>query len=170
MTFRVADAAPAGVLDARFVDKPAYTRRMTFRVADAAPAGVLDARFVDKPVYSSWPHSVRPLRRLAGGCAPSDPAFPARHGSGERRGAPSLEPRRGGRGPSVAPSWPPAGSLAVTGAGLRIRPWVGPWPTGWLPSGSCSPHHPVEPGNGSHGHSGRFGGRLAESARPWDRL
>jgi len=25
------------------------------------------------------------------------------------------------------------------------------------------PPHPVEPGNGSHGHSGRFGGRLAES-------
>ena len=26
-----------------------------------------------KPAYSPWPHSVRPLRRLAGGSAPSDP-------------------------------------------------------------------------------------------------
>ena len=28
----------------------------------------------DKPAYSLGPHSVRPLRRLAGGRAPSDPA------------------------------------------------------------------------------------------------
>ena len=28
---------------------------------------------VVKPAYPLWPHSVRPLRRLAGGCAPSDP-------------------------------------------------------------------------------------------------
>ena len=27
----------------------------------------------DKPAYSLGPHSVSPLRRLAGGCAPSDP-------------------------------------------------------------------------------------------------
>jgi len=54
-------------------------------------------------VYSSWPHSVRPLRRLAGGCAPSDPAFPARHGSGERRGAPiPRTPSRIERSPVVA--------------------------------------------------------------------
>ncbi len=43
------------------------------RVPDAAPTGSLDARFVDQPAYSLWPHSVRPLRRLAGGFAPSDP-------------------------------------------------------------------------------------------------
>ena len=36
----------------------------------------------DKPAYSVWPHSVRPLRRLAGGCAPSDPGV-----SGPPRGA-----------------------------------------------------------------------------------
>ena len=43
------------------------------RVPDAAPKGVLDARFVVQPAYSLGPHSVSPLRRLAGGCAPSDP-------------------------------------------------------------------------------------------------
>ena len=48
------------------------------RVADAAPTGFSDARFVAKPAYSLGPHSVRPLRRLAGGCAPSDP----RNGNG----------------------------------------------------------------------------------------
>jgi len=35
---------------------------------------------------------------------------------------------------------PPAGSIAVTGAGLRSRPWVGPWPTG----GSLSKPVPPE--------------------------
>ena len=43
------------------------------RVPDAAPTGFSDARFVVQPAYSLGPHSVRPLRRLAGGCAPSDP-------------------------------------------------------------------------------------------------
>ena len=43
------------------------------RVPDAAPTGSLDARFVDQPAYSLGPHSVSPLRRLAGGCAPCDP-------------------------------------------------------------------------------------------------
>ena len=43
------------------------------RVPEAAPTGVLDARFVVEPAYSLGPHSVSPLRRLAGGCAPSDP-------------------------------------------------------------------------------------------------
>ena len=43
------------------------------RVPDAAPTGSLDARFVVEPAYSLGPHSVSPLRRLAGGCAPSDP-------------------------------------------------------------------------------------------------
>jgi len=48
----------------------------------------------------------------------------------------------------------------VTGEGLRIRPWVVPWPTG----GSYpSPVPPQSPENRSHGHSGRLGGRLAES-------
>ena len=40
---------------------------------DAAPTGFSDARFVVQPAYSLGPHSVSPLRRLAGGCAPSDP-------------------------------------------------------------------------------------------------
>ena len=48
------------------------------RVAEAAPTGALDARFVVEPAYSLGPHSVSPLRRLAGGCAPSDP----RNGNG----------------------------------------------------------------------------------------
>ena len=43
------------------------------RVPDAAPTGFSDARFVVQPAYSLGPHSVSPLRRLAGGCAPSDP-------------------------------------------------------------------------------------------------
>ncbi len=43
------------------------------RVPDAAPAGFSDARFIVKPAYSLGPHSVSPLRRLAGGCAPCDP-------------------------------------------------------------------------------------------------
>jgi len=43
------------------------------RVADAVPTGFSDARFVAKPAYPLGPHSVSPLRRLAGGCAPSDP-------------------------------------------------------------------------------------------------
>ena len=43
------------------------------RVAAAAPTGFSDARFVVQPAYSLGPHSVSPLRRLAGGCAPSDP-------------------------------------------------------------------------------------------------
>ena len=43
------------------------------RVAEAAPTGALYARFVVQPAYSLGPHSVSPLRRLAGGRAPSDP-------------------------------------------------------------------------------------------------
>jgi len=43
------------------------------RVADAAPTGGSAVRFVVEPAYSLGPHSVSPLRRLAGGCAPSDP-------------------------------------------------------------------------------------------------
>ena len=43
------------------------------RIADAVPTGFSDARFVVQPAYSLGPHSVSPLRRLAGGCAPSDP-------------------------------------------------------------------------------------------------
>jgi len=43
------------------------------RVSEAAPTGALYARFVVEPAYSLGPHSVSPLRRLAGGCAPSDP-------------------------------------------------------------------------------------------------
>ena len=37
------------------------------------PTGSSDAAIAGKPAYSLWPHSVSPLRRLAGGCAPSDP-------------------------------------------------------------------------------------------------
>ena len=48
------------------------------RVLDAAPSGVSYARFAFQPAYSLGPHSVSPLRRLAGGCAPSDP----RNGNG----------------------------------------------------------------------------------------
>ena len=48
------------------------------RVPEAAPTGFSDARFVVQPAYSLGPHSVSPLRRLAGGCAPSDP----RNGNG----------------------------------------------------------------------------------------
>ena len=43
------------------------------RVPDAAPTGSSDARFVVQPAYSLGPHSVSPLRRLAGGLAPCDP-------------------------------------------------------------------------------------------------
>ena len=43
------------------------------RVLEAALTGLSDARFVFQPAYSLGPHSVSPLRRLAGGCAPSDP-------------------------------------------------------------------------------------------------
>ena len=43
------------------------------RVPDAVPTGFSDARFVVQPAYSLGPHTVSPLRRLAGGCAPSDP-------------------------------------------------------------------------------------------------
>ena len=42
----------------------------------------------DKPAYSVWPHSVSPLRRLAGGRAPSDPRHnpaPAAFAVGVRR-------------------------------------------------------------------------------------
>ena len=45
------------------------------RVSDTSATGVSDAANADKPAYSLGPHSVRPLRRLAGGCAPSDPYF-----------------------------------------------------------------------------------------------
>ena len=37
--------------------------------------GLSDAAKAGEPAYSLGPHSVRPLRRLAGGCAPSDPYF-----------------------------------------------------------------------------------------------
>ena len=48
------------------------------RVPDPAPKDFRDARFVAEPAYSLGPHSVSPLRRLAGGRAPSDP----RNGNG----------------------------------------------------------------------------------------
>ena len=48
------------------------------RVSDTSPTGLSDATKVGKPAYSLGPHSVSPLRRLAGGCAPSDP----RNGNG----------------------------------------------------------------------------------------
>ena len=43
------------------------------RVSDTSPTGLSDATKVGQPAYSLGPHSVSPLRRLAGGSAPSDP-------------------------------------------------------------------------------------------------
>ncbi len=63
-------AALRGVRLNGFLGALAEVRR---RVPDAAPTGLLDARFVVQPAYSLGPHSVSPLRRLAGGCTPSDP-------------------------------------------------------------------------------------------------
>ena len=40
------------------------------RVSDTSPTGLSEARFVVQPAYSLGPHSVSPLRRLAGGRAP----------------------------------------------------------------------------------------------------
>ena len=67
------------------------------RVSDTSPTGLSDATKVGEPAYSLGPHSVRPLRRLAGGCAPSDPTTATARrerwtrrvgeGPGERRGA-----------------------------------------------------------------------------------
>ena len=48
------------------------------RLRDTSAAGLADAANAGEPAYSLGPHSVRPLRRLAGGCAPSDP----RNGNG----------------------------------------------------------------------------------------
>ena len=48
------------------------------RVSDTSPAGLLDASNEVEPVYPLGPHSVSPLRRLAGGRAPCDP----RNGNG----------------------------------------------------------------------------------------
>ena len=45
------------------------------RVSDTSATGSSDAAKAGEPAYSLGPHSVRPLRRLAGGCAPSDPYF-----------------------------------------------------------------------------------------------
>ena len=46
----------------------------------------------NKPGYSVWPHSVRPLRRLAGGRAPSDPRHKPRSGSVRGWGNPKVPP------------------------------------------------------------------------------
>ena len=43
------------------------------RVSDTSATGLSDAAKAGEPAYSLGPHSVRPLRRLAGGRAPSDP-------------------------------------------------------------------------------------------------
>ena len=43
------------------------------RPSDRSPQGLLGTAKAGKPAYSLGPHSVSPLRRLAGGCAPSDP-------------------------------------------------------------------------------------------------
>ena len=48
------------------------------RVSDTSAPGLSDAAIAGKPAYSLGPHSVSPLRRLAGGRAPSDP----RNGNG----------------------------------------------------------------------------------------
>ena len=45
------------------------------RMSDTSATGLSDALMAGEPAYSLGPHSVRPLRRLAGGCAPSDPYF-----------------------------------------------------------------------------------------------
>ena len=44
-------------------------------LSDTSATGLSDAAKAGEPAYSLGPHSVRPLRRLAGGCAPSDPYF-----------------------------------------------------------------------------------------------
>ena len=87
----------------------------------------------DKPAYSLGPHSVSPLRRLAGGRAPSDPQG-FRPAGGAASGG-TIHPRSpvAVAAAERSPSWPtdrPAWSLVVTGEGLRIRPWAGLWPTG----------------------------------------
>ncbi len=48
------------------------------RVSDTSPTGLSNATNVGQPAYPLGPHSVSPLRRLAGGLAPSDP----RNGNG----------------------------------------------------------------------------------------
>ncbi len=48
------------------------------RVSDPPPTGLSDASNEGEPAYSLGPHSVSPLRRLAGGRAPCDP----RNGNG----------------------------------------------------------------------------------------
>ena len=56
------------------------------RVSDTSSTGVSDAAKAGEPAYPWGPHSVRPRRRLAGGCAPSDPTSPtARHEPRTRR-------------------------------------------------------------------------------------
>ncbi len=48
-------------------------RRVESARLRARPTSMSDAAKAGKPAYSLGPHSVRPLRRLAGGCAPCDP-------------------------------------------------------------------------------------------------
>ena len=93
----------------------------------------------DKPAYSLGPHSVRPLRRLAGGRAPSDPRV---SGQPQERRAAGRSTPRSPVAAAAAESWPvvaddpaghdpstdprPAGSLVVTGEGYEDPPVGGP--------------------------------------------
>ena len=124
----------------------------------------------NKPAYSLWPHSARPLRRLAGGRAPSDPRFPARRWSGGRRGTPPPEhrrrcrrrasPFRGRRSDRPDPrrtGRPRTRSVPARPSVSTRRP--SPWPTGW----PRSPGTVSSPENRPHGDSGRLGAGCAES-------
>ena len=121
----------------------------------------------DKPAYSVWPHSVRPLRRLAGGRAPSDPPV-----SGPPLGAAGggmLHPRTPSPvpPPGVSPSWagirptrssrsPPAGNSVATGEAVSIHPQAESLADRVAPE----PRNRVEPGKPSSRRFWAFGGRL----------
>ena len=71
------------------------TAQIFERWATSSP-GAREVRKARKPAYPLGPHSVRPRRRLAGGCAPSDPGDCRRRGG--RRRHPADGPRRRGPG------------------------------------------------------------------------
>ncbi len=144
-----------------------------------------------KPAYSVWPHSVSPLRRLAGGRAPSDPRHnpaPAAFAVGVRRSPRSARrrmfsrrrPITAGRCPSASRLSPRSDRRATWSAlpPLRRR---SPRPLARTPSvppaGVKSPPHPGRKGEGTNPvqtarsegrappapETGRTGGRRARS-------